>query len=951
MRRIGSRLCTMLLAVVMLVGLLPTIVFAAEEKQFSDIKADSWYYSYVDFVTEKEFFLGTSSSTFDPEGTMTRAMFVTVLARVDGAKVNDNVKPFADVDAGTWYSGAVKWASDEKIVEGIGGGLFNPEAAITREQMCVIMDRYIEYYCAENKCTLKLDGTAHTFTDAAQISGFAVEGVANCSRWGLVEGCDDGAFRPLDNSTRAQVAAVICRLFQLLETAKPVSSGGGGGGTTAVTNYTLTLDPNYEGGTATTVTVAKNGTYTFAALTRDGYRFLSWNTAADGTGTTYNVGDTLTVTADLTLYAQWMANTDYIGQAVLSAADWAGGYVDTVNSVLDSVKDTAGNNGLAINDTLNLALTTGNMTSMEEGARTVTVTAQADLTENTVLNAARFAMDMVLPVVDGSTTPADLKQMIKDVAEQLGIELTKDQVDQMVGEIQEAAQSYLAQAMQDFKDNFRNYNGGDCITGMTLTFANGDEMTLTVGSITKNDAVQAAVKIARNLLNSANSADYTNQFDAQTSVKASFAPVDGIAASYTGEGAFPTDYTVKFVLDAQSDYLSYKLDADKGYYLKLTISQEMQNAYAGAVDELVNAALDNTTVQGKLHTVLNDALDGVSLDSYKGLLTQLGKTEEEAQLMLDGAVDAWVAANHLSAAEIKESFLFQRYWEENASAAPDNSALYALIAAIGDDAGAYVDALLREKIGDMYVEPAPGKWDDQEGYVDYALMRAPTEEDSGGLYYKMTPEVFDALISTALPGGAGFTLNINDPVQYYALGAICDYLHGLVGEETTYAADAEDAMHDAIDQKLDDMLAGNNMMTVLEKAVKAKTLEGIWNARLSNISTALTNPTLLDLVGNYDDNTYIAQLRSAFNAVVNRIPAGAMVQIGNTTLTKASLNGVVNAADNAALCQALADLITDNGLDDLSLSTFGDEATAPKITLGSASTNLAFTLVLDLEGA
>ena len=938
----------------MLFTLLPVSALAADAKQFDDVKADSWYYSYVDFVTKKDFFQGISGTRFAPEDTMTRAMFVTVLARVDGAKVNNDVKPFADVEAGTWYSGAVKWASDEKIVEGIGGGLFNPEAAITREQMCVIMDRYIDYYCAENKCTLKLEGTAHTFTDAAQISGFAVEGVANCSRWGLVEGCDDGAFRPLDNSTRAQVAAVIYRLFQLLETAKPVSTGGGGGGggTPAVTNYTLTLNPNYEGGTATTVTVAKNGTYTFAALTRDGYRFLSWNTAADGTGTTYNVGDTLTVTADQTLYAQWMANTDYIGQAVIDAADWADGYVDTVNSVLDSVKETAGNNGLAIEDTLNISLATGNMTSMEEGARTVTVTAQADLTENTVLNAARFAMNMVLPVVDGSTTPADLKQMIKDVAEQLGIELTKDQVDQMVGEIQEATQSYLAQAMQDFKDNFRNYNGGDCITGMTLTFANQDQMTLTVGSITKNDAVQAAVKIARNMLNSANSADYTNQFDAQTSVKASFAPVDGIAASYTGEGAFPTDYTVKFVLDAQSDYLSYKLDADNGYFLKLTISQEMQDGYAKAVDKLVDAALDNATVQGKLDTVLDDALAGINLDSYKSLLTQLGKTEDDAQQMLDDAVAAWVAANHLSAAEIKDSFLFQRYWEENATAVPDNSDLYELIAAVSQSAGAYVDTMLREKIGGMYVAPAPGKWDDQEGFIDYVLMRAPTAPgaEDGGMYYNVKPENFASLIE-ASGADIGVSLDPNDPSQAYALGAICDYLHSLVGEETTYAADAEAAMQDAIDEQIDGVLTGNSMMTTLEKAVKVKTLAGIWNVKLSNASTALNNATLLELVGRYDDSNYAVQLRRAIAAVVNRIPAGAQVQIGNTTLTKDSLSGLASATTNGDLCQALADLITDNGLDDLSLSTFGDEATAPKITLGSASTNFAFTLVLDLEGA
>ncbi|WP_130870434.1 S-layer homology domain-containing protein [Intestinimonas massiliensis (ex Afouda et al. 2020)] len=954
MRNVKSRMLSLLLALCMLFTLLPISALAADAERFDDVKADSWYYSYVDYVTEKGFFQGISSTRFAPEDTMTRAMFVTAVSRVAGKTGDASVAPFDDVPADTWYTAAVDWAVSNGVINGIGGNRFNPEKEITREDMCVTMARFISYLETSQNKTFKKTADPIAFPDADQISSYAKDAVERCVAYGLVYGTGDGTFQPKAYASRAEVAAMIYRLS--LMTTQPTGGGstGGGGGTPAVTNYTLTLDPNYEGGTATTVTVAKDATYTFAALARDGYRFLSWNTAANGTGTTYNVGDTITVTADLTLYAQWMANTDYIGQAVLSAADWAGGYVDTVNSVLDSVKDTAGNNGLAINDTLNLALTTGNMTSMEEGARTVTVTAQADLTENTVLNAARFAMDMVLPVVDGSTTPADLKQMIKDVAEQLGIELTKDQVDQMVGEIQEAAQSYLAQAMQDFKDNFRNYNGGDCITGMTLTFANGDEMTLTVGSITKNDAVQAAVKIARNLLNSANSADYTNQFDAQTSVKASFAPVDGIAASYTGEGAFPTDYTVKFVLDAQSDYLSYKLDADKGYYLKLTISQEMQNAYAGAVDELVNAALDNTTVQGKLDTVLNDALAGVSLDSYKGLLTQLGKTEEEAQQMLDGAVDAWVAANHLSAAEIKDSFLFQRYWEENASAAPDNSALYALIAAIGDDAGVFADETLRTQLAAMYesMEEDQKKAleaagiNDAAGYVNLILFG----DGETGICNNVNAENFVTLIE-ASGADIGVTLDPDDPIQGYALAAICDYLRAQGSKPTDFKADAEGAMQDAINEQIDGVLTGNSMMTTLEKAVKVKTLAGIWDVKLSNASTALNNATLLELVGRYDDSNYAVQLRRAIAAVVNRIPAGAMVQIGNTTLTKDSLSGLASATTNGDLCQALADLITDNGLDDLSLSTFGDEATAPKITLGSASTNFAFTLVLDLEGA
>lgn len=954
MRTMKARVLSLMLTLTMLFTLLPISAFAAGAEQFDDVKADSWYYSYVDYVAEKEYFQGTSGTTFSPELTMTRAMFVTAVSRVAGKTGDGEKAPFDDVPANTWYTAAVDWAVENGIVNGVGGNKFSPEKEITREDMCVTMARFISYLETSEKKTFKKDADPIEFPDADQISSYAKEAVERCVAYGLVQGTGDGSFKPKDYASRAEVAAVIYRL-SLLTTEETGGNTGGGGGSTGgggATQYTLTMDPNYEGASVVQVKVSSGSTYKLSGLTRPGYNFTGWNTAADGSGTSYAADYALTVSSNMTVYAQWSMNEDYIVRAVTAAADWANGYVDTVNSVLGSAKDTAEGAGLAIEDTLNISLTTENMTSMEEGARTVTLTAQADLTENTVLNVVRYSVSLVTPVLSGDVTPTDLKEIIKAVAEQLGIELTTDQLDQMVGEIQEAAQSYLAQAMQEFKETFRNYNGGDCITGLTLTFENGSSMPLNVGAITKNDAMQAAAQIARNLLNSADSADYTNHFDAQTSVKAAFAPVAGIEASYTGEGAFPTDYTVKFVLDAQSDYLSYKLDPDNGYYLKATISSEMQDAYTQSVDDLVNAALDNPAVQTRLDTLLNEALAGVSLDSYKSLLTQLGKTEDEASAMLEGAVDSWVTTNNLSGAAIRDSFLFQRYWEEDTAAAPDNSDLYALIAVIGDDAGVFADDTLRAQLAAMYDDMSEDQKKaleaagihDAEGYVKLILFG----DGETGICNNVNPKNFVSLIE-ASGADIGVELDPADPIQGYALAAICDYLRAQGSKPTEFKAEAEAAMQAAIDGQIDGVLTGNSMTGMLEKVSKAKTLEGIWNVKLSNAATALTNPTLLELVSNYDDNQYIAQLRSAMKAVIDRIPAGATVQIGSATLNKDSLSGLTAATGNAELCQALADFILDNGLGELSLSTFSDEATAPKITLGSAGTNFAFTLILELE--
>ena len=75
-----KRIMSLLLAMVMTVSLLPSAVMAADVEKFSDVSKDAWYYKYVDFVADEGYFVGTSDTTFSPEMTMTRAMFVVVMA-------------------------------------------------------------------------------------------------------------------------------------------------------------------------------------------------------------------------------------------------------------------------------------------------------------------------------------------------------------------------------------------------------------------------------------------------------------------------------------------------------------------------------------------------------------------------------------------------------------------------------------------------------------------------------------------------------------------------------------------------------------------------------------------------------------------------------------------------------------------------------------------------------
>ncbi len=171
---------------------------------FKDVPKKAWYYDAVAYTVSKGIFAGITQTTFEPNTPMTRAMFVATLSRMAGVKVNNNVKTvFSDVKSGQWYTGAVKWASDNGIVSG-SDGKFMPNDPITREQICTILVTYAKY----KKITLTPKQAAVSFKDAAKISKWAKAAVTTCQRAGLVAGAN-GSFNPKGKATRAEVAQIL----------------------------------------------------------------------------------------------------------------------------------------------------------------------------------------------------------------------------------------------------------------------------------------------------------------------------------------------------------------------------------------------------------------------------------------------------------------------------------------------------------------------------------------------------------------------------------------------------------------------------------------------------------------------------------------------------------------------------------------------------------------------
>lgn len=184
------------------------------DMKFIDVTADKWYYDAVEYVFQKGYFKGTSETTFSPNGTMTRAMFVTVLGRIAGIPENREANTkFTDVKKGSYYAGYVAWASEQGIVLGTSATTFSPNAKVTREQMAVLLYRYAKYAGAD----VSADSDAlNAFTDAASVSGWAKEALAWATDRKILIGTGNG-LKPRAQATRAQGAQIIFNFSQYME--------------------------------------------------------------------------------------------------------------------------------------------------------------------------------------------------------------------------------------------------------------------------------------------------------------------------------------------------------------------------------------------------------------------------------------------------------------------------------------------------------------------------------------------------------------------------------------------------------------------------------------------------------------------------------------------------------------------------------------------------------------
>ncbi len=217
-----KRLTSLLLTALMILSALPMMSFAG---RFEDVTDGKWYSEGIGFCAANEYMTGTSEGYFDRNGTLTRAMFITILAKVDGADLSayKDKSSFRDVRINAWYSQAIEWAYQNKVTAGLSDTEFGYKNPVTREQIALLLYAYSEY---RNNCILEASGgdaeavkdqlidlelrtDISDFADYNRVHQFAHEAMSWAVAGELISGISETHLDPRGNCTRAQTSLII----------------------------------------------------------------------------------------------------------------------------------------------------------------------------------------------------------------------------------------------------------------------------------------------------------------------------------------------------------------------------------------------------------------------------------------------------------------------------------------------------------------------------------------------------------------------------------------------------------------------------------------------------------------------------------------------------------------------------------------------------------------------
>lgn len=178
---------------------------------FNDVSYGDWYYNAVQFVYSRGIMDGVDYYKFDPNGTITRGMIVTMLWRMAGEPFEMPVTSFTDVEIGRYYTTAVAWACRNGIADGMGESTFGPNDAITREELVTLLYRYAQYF--GHSC---IGTSIEGFADAGSVSSYAYNAMCWAYKAGVVTGTTGSRLNPQGTASRAEAAQMIMSFSSFL---------------------------------------------------------------------------------------------------------------------------------------------------------------------------------------------------------------------------------------------------------------------------------------------------------------------------------------------------------------------------------------------------------------------------------------------------------------------------------------------------------------------------------------------------------------------------------------------------------------------------------------------------------------------------------------------------------------------------------------------------------------
>lgn len=694
-----QRILSALLALCIVFSLVPTAL-AEKADDFTDVSRSDWYYQFVDYVTSKGYFNGVADKTFAPADNMTRAMFVTVLFRFHGAKGDRSQSAFTDVAPGEWYTDAINWAAANRIVDGVGNGKFAPNDPITRAQMCTMIERYLDLYRKAWKVTLPETGSVSVMVDENAIPAYALAAVKQCQRHGLVNGFEDGTFRPNELSTRAQVAAVIYRMSFLVQNAKPDNTPSVNPGGTVnppvnppVTAYTYALYFDANGGTligaSPVSTTTTSTTYSFpvsATATRDGYNFLGWATEKTATAATYPANSTITLTANypiITLYAVWQAKApvvvsdDLIGNAVLKSVKQVNDRFSDMKSAVVSAVDQVNKDNKyltdaqlqqvknIVNDMVKVEDVKANFTSGDNKTeREVTWNVALEVKDGQVVSAIEQANKLANAIITGTTskpTPDDIDGFLTSVKNavesETGIVLTNKSLQEIKTQVVDLLKKEGKSLWANFHDGKGNYVCGNVdvvFNGKTYATvqvgANSASLSAAKSKIVKELGTAISKEIYKQM--KAQGTSYTDNFTFNIDLKVNFTPAAN-ADIKAKTDAYTYNYKLVVTPKLNSNgLLEYKYEGDENY-LRLNISKDVQKAYNDGLDQIAAqfAYTDGTKdkvvakVKEEMETRLPEIYEEIETSLKKYDITLTNATEDALKAALLAEADKWVETN------------------------------------------------------------------------------------------------------------------------------------------------------------------------------------------------------------------------------------------------------------------------------------------------------------------